>query len=994
MRRLFFYFLYAARNLRRGGRWTTFAIFSVAAGVATVVALRSLGLAIGDSLIDNVRLTNHGDVNISLVGRAGPGPFRFVGDNETRRYNTDQINNLQAWVTERGGQMSDYMQAGNIQIAGIEEETAGIVSIGFGNISFVSALFIDPSTYPPIGVIEAIDPAGVPIDQLFTAPNQVIISHNLAQNQNLHVGQQVRVSRTEAPFTVVGIVGTENEANLRDPFSAFFGFAYFTQDSLPTLGLEYRPNRIALTLGDNPPQEEVTEAGHQIQAMFRGSSITTTSRLLEQNQAIAQILGDFIVTLGLGALLIGGVGIMNTMLVMVRRRTNEIAALKTFGLKGRQVAMLFFAEAALIGLAGTVIGSGIGVLLGGLVNAFGETFINQPLIWRIYPEAIVYGITLGIIISVIFGVAPVLTAVKVRPGIILRPNETHIPKLGVLNSLFALIIVIVAIGLIVGQIVSPSFALVGGDDDSPSGRDPIIRCAPEAAQPVEITFENETTDRLIDVYAFDEDCVETLILTLQPGQSHTSDTYVTHGWFLRDQDTGVMIRFVVVDEVANRSISVTNGDIARLRPVAVDGFQPPSPYVVGIIGVAGTLLFLGILVGLLWMLVWIVGKFPSFGRVSLRLALRNLSTHRLRTATTLLALSAGMFALSSITYVGEGVREILQLQLQDFLGGNVLVIPLPGVLSNVQQVAVNRIMDNREGVRYRTEIEFGSLNITRVDGQPISDSLLSSGVLIRETNNPNLRSGTIIAGRDLTPADSGQPYIVMPYDDEAVAAGVQLGSIVTARLEDRQTIELEVVGFTSADDQFSSFGSFVVPPGVLPGSNDFSFIAYQVDEAHLNGVMVDLSAVIGLVSINIEVIDGLLKRLIDQFTSIPFVVGILSLLAAAVIMANTVALSTLERRRQIGILKAIGLKGRRVLWIMLLETTIVGLLSAIIGIGLSSIIVSLMTSLMGFTIPLPSDARLLTAGLVIAAIAIGWISTFLSAEVAIRERVMNVLRYE
>ena len=66
-------------------------------------------------------------------------------------------------------------------------------------------------------------------------------------------------------------------------------------------------------------------------ALFRPAATTTVPELLATNQAIADLLGRFIVVMGLGALLIGGVGIINTMLVMVGRRTEEIAALKTFG---------------------------------------------------------------------------------------------------------------------------------------------------------------------------------------------------------------------------------------------------------------------------------------------------------------------------------------------------------------------------------------------------------------------------------------------------------------------------------------------------------------------------------------------------------------------------------------------------------------------------------------------------------------------------------------
>ena len=124
-------------------------------------------------------------------------------------------------------------------------------------------------------------------------------------------------------------------------------------------------------------------------------------------------------------------------------------------------------------------------------------------------------------------------------------------------------------------------------------------------------------------------------------------------------------------------------------------------------------------------------------------------------------------------------------------------------------------------------------------------------------------------------------------------------------------------------------------------------------------------------------------------------VGLLSLLAAAVAMANTVSLQTLERRRQIGVLKAVGLKGRRVLWIMLLENTLVGLLGGLLGIGLSALGVAHDDGSARARRSRSRAKRMPVAvALVIASVLIAWASTFLSARVAVRERVANVLRYE
>jgi putative ABC transport system permease protein len=147
--------------------------------------------------------------------------------------------------------------------------------------------------------------------------------------------------------------------------------------------------------------------------------------------------------------------------------------------------------------------------------------------------------------------------------------------------------------------------------------------------------------------------------------------------------------------------------------------------------------------------------------------------------------------------------------------------------------------------------------------------------------------------------------------------------------------------------------------------------------------------------IDISFIDGVIGRFIDQFSALPALVGLLSLMAAAVIMANTVALATLERRRQIGILKALGLKGRRVLSIMLLENTMVSLLGGVLGIGLSALGIVVM-SWFGLEdlVLIPTNARPAAVALVLAAVLIGATATLLSANVAVRERVLHVLRYD
>ncbi|MBI5666993.1 MAG: FtsX-like permease family protein [Chloroflexi bacterium] len=898
MGRLLFYFRYAGRSLWRSGHWTAFAIFCVAAGVATVVALRSLGLAINDSLLSNVRQFNHGDINISHVANYGPFSFAVQRGQGGDTYTPDDVARIEAWAASRGARITAYMTASNIQITPIQGQQ-------FGRPQFTSTFFIDPQTYALISEIRALDPPGVPLRDLFQGGREVVISQNMADLNGLKVGDTVYVSGSDQTFTVRGIVPTETEASVNNIFAAFFGFAYFDLRQAETLGLLPLPNTVGIALPDGATVAEIEQAWWELRDVTDYREINTAPWIIQRNQELSDMVGRFIVAMGLGALLIGGVGIMNTMLVLVGRRALEIAALKTFGLKGRQVAALFTAEAVVLGIVGSLVGIIVGLLLSRVVNAYGEAFLQQKLPWRIHPEAVMYGLALGLVVTLVFGVLPVLTATRVRPGLILRPNDNSIPRASLLQTLIALLGIVLVLGYVAGQILGPAV-------------------------------------------------------------------------------------------------------------VSVAGSRAPNPTLLGIAGVAGALLFLALLVGVLWWVVWLVSHLPAFGKVELRLALRNLTTRRLRTSITLLALTAGMFALSSITFFGLGAREIVRFQFSETLGGNVLLLPL--LPRSIVEPLINAQLSQAGGVQSVTHLNFNTARVVAINARPVQIEGRLAGLplitLVRDTTNPALTSGPVLAGRDLLPDDRGRNVVVLSEQSalEAMVSlrnvgndgpvtlkdfGIEVGSTVTLRTR-LGTYDYEVVGIVGNANGFAPnvAGAYLPPdaPGI-PTERDVMVL--QVAPDKINEVLLALSRAPLVFALDVAFIDSLMKRLIDQLSAIPTVVGLLSLLAAAVIMANTVSLATLERRRQIGILKAVGLKRRRVLWVMLLENTFIGLLGGLLGVGLSAAGVSLMTTLgMGLTIPIPREAVPIALALLAASVLIAWLATFLSARVAVRERVAAVLRYE
>src|SRR5437762_2880644 len=121
-------------------------------------------------------------------------------------------------------------------------------------------------------------------------------------------------------------------------------------------------------------------------------------------------------------------------------------------------------------------------------------------------------------------------------------------------------------------------------------------------------------------------------------------------------------------------------------------------------------------------------------------------------------------------------------------------------------------------------------------------------------------------------------------------------------------------------------------------------------------------------------------------------VASLSLLAGVIIIANAVALAMLERRRELGILKAIGHSSRSLLSEVLLENGIVGATGALIAM----LLVTLATSLLGlfvFNAPL-EVSPVISLALILGSAGLAMLISVLVAWGAVRVRPLEVLRYE
>jgi putative ABC transport system permease protein len=135
---------------------------------------------------------------------------------------------------------------------------------------------------------------------------------------------------------------------------------------------------------------------------------TNDSSIREFNKATAGVkIGAFVI--GIIALLVAGIGIMNIMLVSVTERTREIGLRKAVGAKRRHILWQFLLEAVVLCNIGGILGVAAGFGLGNVVTLFTDFAVSVPIDWA------VRGLVFCTVVGLTFGLWPAMKASRLAP---------------------------------------------------------------------------------------------------------------------------------------------------------------------------------------------------------------------------------------------------------------------------------------------------------------------------------------------------------------------------------------------------------------------------------------------------------------------------------------------------------------------------------------------------------------------------------------------------
>lgn len=258
--------------------------------------------------------------------------------------------------------------------------------------------------------------------------NAVVIGYSLAHDVFLQpITQNRPVTIGGKTFKVVGIFaqsggfgGTDNAVYMpadsaRDVITSTVERNHFT-----SITVKIADQNLADSV--KADLEQKLMMSRHVNSRTRDFTVTAFASIQQQISSVFQAITLFLGAIAAVSLLVGAVGIANTMFMSVMERTRQIGLLKSLGATDNEVMKLFLIESGLFGVVGGVIGVTTGILISVLISSIGLQMMGPggTMSTVVSPQLIIFALAFSIIVGVLSGVMPARAAAKMNPVDALR----------------------------------------------------------------------------------------------------------------------------------------------------------------------------------------------------------------------------------------------------------------------------------------------------------------------------------------------------------------------------------------------------------------------------------------------------------------------------------------------------------------------------------------------------------------------------------------------
>ena len=404
-------FRIALRALTANKMRSILTMLGIIIGVAAVIALMSVGQGVQNLVKE--QLQSAGSNLLIIV----PGNLKDAqpGDPRLRRPSNPLTNS--DWQAIR-----DPLQVPHVLAA--VPEADGRVSVSYGKTSLSLALTGTTEQFAFVRNYAPVEGRFLSTEDVMSEGRVVVLGSNAAEKlftpDIYPVGQTIRINNI--PFRVIGIMEKKGGGGFGSFDNMIFVPVTTAQHRLfPQLRTSRGEPTLSLILVKIDGEKNINQVASDIENLLRARhnityldeddfSVINQSDILDIFGSITGVLTTFLGGIAAISLLVGGIGIMNIMLVSVTERTREIGLRKAVGAKRRDILLQFLVEAMVLSL----IGGFIGMILG-FIGARALSSLSKDLTAVISWDSIILATGFSALVGLFFGIYPALRAAQLHP---------------------------------------------------------------------------------------------------------------------------------------------------------------------------------------------------------------------------------------------------------------------------------------------------------------------------------------------------------------------------------------------------------------------------------------------------------------------------------------------------------------------------------------------------------------------------------------------------
>ena len=389
-------------NIKHKGVRSWLTMIGIFIGIAAVVSLISLGQGLEDAINEQFEAMGSNIIMIQPGAGvwSGMGSSAKLGDHDKKIIERARGVNLAGGMISKLARVTYGSENTYTWVAGIPtDKSMKIIE------DMASVRIADGRQFRPDDNYRAIIGIRIKEGEVFDKP--------------VDIGEKIEIEGQQ--FKVVGsleaIGNSQDDSSIWIPLDASMDL-FNTKDYLIIMAQTkggFEPSDVAEEIKKNLRKDRGLKKGEE------DFTVQTQEQLMDSVSGILDAVKYVVIGIAMISLLVGGIGIMNTMYTSVIERTKEIGVMKAVGARNNDILLLFIVESGVIGFTGGLIGIIIGLGLSKTVEYAATQELGEAIIQaHVSPELIFGALAFSFIVGSLSGVLPAKQASDLKPVDALR----------------------------------------------------------------------------------------------------------------------------------------------------------------------------------------------------------------------------------------------------------------------------------------------------------------------------------------------------------------------------------------------------------------------------------------------------------------------------------------------------------------------------------------------------------------------------------------------